>query len=381
MRACSIGLAVQEPHRGAYFSVLNALLALQASEPDRILRALTWEATVTSSLGGIFRRWASSYLRCPQDLRTPRTHLQSRRCIHGAGLLRVHQRELYGSGAALRDAETTLSETTGASWELGTIRTYQSWVAVCVGDLVGLAAMARAHFQDARERGDRYTAINIGEFGYVLHLLAEDRPAAAAALLRECDSILPPTAYRLQQLMGGIGRTWVKLREQRRTLRSIPAHALNYAQMREELSAPYRNLAVWASDVRARAAIGMAEMLLAKGEAAGEHLNIAARDARFLERSSMPHAHGFSKVIRAGLAAFAGNADAAAGALDEAVAIFDSRGMGVFAATARRRLGQLRGGEAGRELVDRAEQFLRDQRVANIEKLTRLYVCGISGPH
>lgn len=380
VRACSIGLSVQEPHRGAYFSVLNALLALEAAEPDCILRALSWEATVTNSLGGGFRRWADTYFAAARKICERRGHPSNRgHLVMGLGCSEFVRGNYTEAARLLQDAETILSETTGASWELGTIRTYQTWVAVCVGDLVGLANMAPAHFKDARERGDCYTAINIGEFAYVLHLLAEDRPTAAAALLRECDGILPSPGYRIQQLMGGIGRTWVEI------YNNDPAAAFrlmdyHYAQMRKNFLHLLENLAVWASDVRARAAVGMAEMLLARGEDAGDYLKIAARDASFLERSLMPHAAGFAKVVRAGIAAVRGNREEAARSLEQAVGVFDSRRMRVFEATARRRLGQLRGGKDGRELVERAEQFLRDQRVANIEKLTRLYVCGIGGP-
>jgi hypothetical protein len=294
----------------------------------------------------------------------------------GLGCAKFIDGDYTESARLLREAETALSETTGASWELGTIRTYQTWVGVCVGDLVGLAVMAPAHFKDARERGDRYTAINIGEFAYVLHLLAEDRPDAAAALLRECDEILKPTAYRLQQLMGGIGRAWLEMYrgDAPAAFRLMEFH---YAQMRKNFLHRLENLAVWASDVRAHAALGTALLLRERGEDTQWHLRIAAHDAAFLERSTMPHGPAFGSVVRAGLAAFAGDREDAARCLERAVTGFEGRGMGVFAATARRRLGQLRGGAGGRELVERAEEFLRGQRVANIESFTRLCTYGI----
>jgi hypothetical protein len=48
--------------------------------------------------------------------------------------------------------------------------------------------------------------------------------------------------------------------------------------------------------------------------------------------------------------------------------------MRLFAAAARRRLGELTGGEEGRSLAAQAERWLAAQGVRNLERMTRLLV-------
>src|SRR5207244_1742579 len=70
-------------------------------------------------------------------------------------------------------------------------------------------------------------------------------------------------------------------------------------------------------------------------------------------------------LLRAGLEECSGHRPEAVRALEEALELFERAGMRLYAAAARRRLGQLLGGDRGRELVAAADAWMAGQGVVN----------------
>ena len=58
---------------------------------------------------------------------------------------------------------------------------------------------------------------------------------------------------------------------------------------------------------------------------------------------------------------------------------FDAAGMGLYAAAARRRLGELLGGDEGQTLVARADAWMRLQRIENPPRMTEMLAPGFRG--
>ncbi len=94
-------------------------------------------------------------------------------------------------------------------------------------------------------------------------------------------------------------------------------------------------------------------------------LRAAEGYARRLDRQRAAWASAMALLIRAGAAAVRGDAAGAVARLTAAVAAYDAVDMGLYAASARRRLGGLLGGEEGRALIAQADAWMTGQGISN----------------
>jgi hypothetical protein len=89
----------------------------------------------------------------------------------------------------------------------------------------------------------------------------------------------------------------------------------------------------------------------------------------------MPWSDGFALLLNAAVAFQEGDRAAAAHRLAAAVDAFDRAGMKMYAAGARRRLGQLQGVN-GRRLVQEAEEWMATQAIRSPPSMTRMIAPG-----
>jgi hypothetical protein len=220
-------------------------------------------------------------------------------------------------------------------------------------------------------------AVNLGQFPYLILLLVQNRPDAAAQLLDECETLWRPRGYQLQVALGGMGRCWLELyrRNGPAAWEVIDRH---WNLLRKNMYHLLENLAIYLGEARARAALLMAEQCVAEGKDPAYYLREARADGRRLRGKKLKHGPVMGLVIEAGVAAMEGNRPQAIALLDEAVPRYEALGQGMLANTAKRRLGQLRGGEEGNRLAAEAEQWLENAGVADIEAMTNFHACGLS---
>ena len=105
-------------------------------------------------------------------------------------------------------------------------------------------------------------------------------------------------------------------------------------------------------------------------------LRKASKDARLLERENLPWSIALAHMIRAGLAATGGVAEAAVEHYAAAAEIFESNGLGLYANAARYRQGELGGGDEGRALVDQAHGWMLEQTVKNPGRMMAMLAPG-----
>lgn len=125
-------------------------------------------------------------------------------------------------------------------------------------------------------------------------------------------------------------------------------------------------------DARARAALAAATSAVDPKP----FLRVAEQDARQLEREREAWVAPLAGLIRAGVAAFGGETLKAARLLEEAAARFDAVDMPLAAAAARRRLGELTNGEAGRTLIEQSDAWMAGQGIVVPAQMTALYAPG-----
>lgn len=94
---------------------------------------------------------------------------------------------------------------------------------------------------------------------------------------------------------------------------------------------------------------------------------------RRLERERMPWPRAEAILLRAGVARIRRRTEDAIALFSKAAESFDTLDMRVVAAVARRRLGELLGGDEGRALILAADAVMTSQGVRNPRCMARLY--------
>jgi hypothetical protein len=132
---------------------------------------------------------------------------------------------------------------------------------------------------------------------------------------------------------------------------------------------------VQATQTRAGAALALAQ---ARPSERARLIAAAERDAQSLEREGRHYARAWAALLRAGVAASRGQRGRALRELGSAIVGFDEADLSLHAACARRRKGEILGGDEGRALIQRADSALRAQDIRDVERWTAMYAPGFS---
>jgi hypothetical protein len=107
-----------------------------------------------------------------------------------------------------------------------------------------------------------------------------------------------------------------------------------------------------------------------------EALALLDSGVSILKKTRVAHAAGWAALLEAGVACEKRQPGRAAERLQTAITTFDTSGMEMVAAAARRRLGQLIGGDAGRAVQATGEAAMGAQRVIDLEATTEMLAPG-----
>ncbi|WP_437816539.1 protein kinase domain-containing protein [Sorangium sp. So ce1078] len=365
MDAChsAASLAVAAPIQSAPFSARHLLLALDAGEPHRLARALTFE-TIHAALRGGRRdggRRAAALLALLEQVAARSPRPEARR-FHGLaeGVAAFARGELERAELLLGQSSAALGayggeSGSGASFAHALLATVL-WLR---GKIPGLAATTADLLAEARERGNRYRETMIRLNGaYLLHLAA-DLPASARATVDAAMERWSRAGYHLQHFREVLARGRIALYEgdAAAALRSVLAGTppligsgmVAIPLVRGELHY-LRALASLAVAVRGGArAVALRAFALA--------------DARALDRRDVFWGPPVAAMIRASVAAQRGRATEAAERMRGAEAALDRLGAALLAAAARRVRGIWLGGDEGRALVASADAWMEARGV------------------
>jgi Predicted ATPase len=370
--AVTIGLARVDNIRAVYFQALHLRLALEAGDPYRVARALAVEAGYSSVGGGPARRRTEAIVQRAEGRSSDLNH------PHLIGLAALAH--TFGSlflgrfRAALEKANEADKQfrerCTGVAWEIDTNQSCLLCAMYYLGDLVQLAPRLNTLLREAEDRGDRYGGWNVA-----------GRPSIVWLAMDDTD-----TAIRINR--SAIDR-WSSERFQSQHLFELLASAQIDLYLGRPVEAWQRVMKSWPAMVHSkiipRVQFVLNEMLhlrarvgLAVAVSTGDRtvLRQVERDATTIIRMGMDWSRPLAQSIRAGLSAIEGDLDASRELLESAVRNFEKAEMLLFAATARRRLGVLTGGDEGVALVSAADTWLRSQLVKIPERITDVLMPG-----
>jgi hypothetical protein len=120
--------------------------------------------------------------------------------------------------------------------------------------------------------------------------------------------------------------------------------------------------------------------LAAAGSGGGDErrlIGVAERLARQISKEGMKWADPLAALIQAGVASLRNEKQAAISLLSRACAGFEEADMKLYAAVARRRLGEITRGMEGQRLTDEADAWMQEQKIKVSAKITRMLAPGI----
>jgi hypothetical protein len=371
------GLGLVDLIRGADFQARHILYALAAGEPTRTARALAFESVFAAAAG----RGSYARMRLLQERATELAEKtddpRALAWVAGAkGFTSLQQGHWKPAHALLVRAEEILRERcTGVGWELASAQIHRLMCLSLLGELSELATRSRRYLRESEDRGDLFssTMFRLGPMASVW--LAEDDPEggrrdAQAALSRWSEK---GSGFHLQHMYGmtaraqyalyvgdGAGATRI-LEEQEPAMRR--AQMMRFSLTRQALREQHaRALVAWAH--------------ASEGSARKELLARVDNDARQLERERSDWSRGLAQLVRAESAMLNGRPDRALPLLKRAEDTLAGADMRIYELCARRRRGELEGGDEGRALVEGADAELRSCGARDPRKVARLCAPG-----
>ena len=360
--------------RGADAQTRHLLLALELGDPVRLARALALEGAyqAVASEGVQSEAWLKPLERAealaermgdPQARGLALSVRSSATFLHGAFRENVR---------VSTEAERILSaECTDVDWELGNARVFRAISQFYLGELKTNFERVAEHIREARERGDHYTYTNLRiAVAHIPYLMANE-PVQAALVLDEALANWSHMNFHIQHLfhLMGIAQTEIYARSGRpytRVMAAWPALTKSLLPRIPFVTHAVRHVRARAAIVQARVERGERELLLRD----------AADSGAKLANSRAPYAAGWGHAARAGVDATRGDQERAIQSLELAEAAFYESDMTLYAAATRYQLGRLLGGERGKELSARAEEWFEAQGVRRPEAFVGMLLPG-----
>ncbi|MGK3998017.1 serine/threonine-protein kinase [Sorangium sp. So ce1024] len=372
--SAAMGLAIVDPTRGADFQARNLLLSLKAGEPYRVTRALAFEATYLAVDGGPSASRVADLLSTAGSIaaRIGRPHALGLVGFVGGVTATLFGRWQQGV-ADLDRADTIFRERcTGVTWERSWAHTFSVWALWYGGETREFIRRVPMYLQAADERGDRYLATSLRSSQSNAYWLLGDDPDAAQRQAQDAIRSWSKAGFQLQSYFDLVARAHIGLYRGE----GEATHRL-FAEQRSgiESSLVLRIQAVRIIITHLRACAALAAASDAPSDAEPLHEE-ALRAARKLDAEHMPWADPLAASVRAAVAASRGEPEAALQSLADAVRGFESAGMALYAAAARRRHGELLQGDEGRAAVAAANAWMQDQGIVSPDRITRMLLPG-----
>jgi serine/threonine protein kinase/tetratricopeptide (TPR) repeat protein len=356
--------------RGSDFQARNLLLALEAGEPYRVARALAAEACAAATEGGRGRERTDKLLAAAAAAAKSFDDPYTQGWLELANVFATY---LDGRWRACHDAcvraEKAFSRCVGAWWELGTAQLYATLSLFWLGDVAAQWVRAERTLRQGKERGDLSTVVNACAGFCGLPWLAHDEPAVVRREIDESMGRWSRRGFLLAHYWEVIGRAHIAMYEGD----GPGAYALvtqRWPALARSLLQRCQLILVESHFLRGRVALAHAATLGAASPERGRLTREAEEDAQTIEAEHMAYATPLGWLLRAGAHALRGEDAAAARLYGSAARAFVTNEMALFSAVARRRHGELVGGEAGIAEIAEADAWMATQEIARPDRIT-----------
>jgi len=376
----SEGLGLADTIRGADFQARRTLLALRAGEAKRVARSLAMEGAYRAAQGGralaSARELVERARRITDRVRDPDLDgfvtFTEGGISYFAGQFKV-------SVERFAAAEAIFLELSGATWGLNNARLFQLVSLRYMGAFEQRQRLFDVYVRDAARRGDLYAETSIRRAVNAVWL-ARGLPEAARSDLSRTSWSPPEGGFHLQH--------WYEIQAWSELALYEGKVAARFDELRPSFDLLARSLLPRVQIVRVLSQWLLGRMLLAVGHRAGSDrrraLAEAARIARRLVRKErIGYATVFGHLIEAAVQAQSGDRTAgvenAVAALRRAEVAATSNAMQHLAIAARRRIGELLGGDEGTRLVTEADAWAEEEGIVEPNRMIEVVAPGFQG--
>jgi len=370
------GLGAVDLVRGADFHCRHLLLALKAGEPFRVARAMAFETAQSVSPGGRTRERGLLLAERAQELAQRVGHPHAIGLSIWAGGIAAYLGGQWKRGAELceRSAEILRDQCTGVAWELGMAQRFMLSALLYLGEVGEVARRVPSLLATALDQGNLFFATDLRTRMNLVWLAADD-PDGARAQVIEALKAWPHEGFHLQHYSAMLALTQLELYTNDADVAWKHLQG-QWKLLQKSMLLHNQVLRIEAMHLRGRAALGSAGN---SGLSAGEkesRLKTAEKVVQRIAKERVLWADGFVGMLRAGIAHYRGDRSSVIALLTRATENFEHADMNLYAAAARRRLGEIVGGERGQELITDADAWMERQKIKNPEKLTRMLAPG-----
>ena len=373
----AMGLVMVDTFRSMDFSARFLQEALALGEPWRVSRAFALEADFLAVQAKTARAEAL-LLRLEELTRQIATPQAQAQLLTTRGMIQFlcHNRWREALAAFTEAIAIFCAHEARHGFELDTVGLFCCWALYYLGELGELGRRVPTLVASAMRGGDRYAAVTY-RTAFAVHRLFRDEPAEAE---REVDDALASWstggAFQMQHLFGMLSRCDAAV------YRGEPAAALPLVEAsraplaRSMLDRAPANAMLLRSTL-GRLAVACGAQAPAGSAARRRAAAEARKHARDLLRSPTPGGRAPVGVLLAGAAELDGDVDGAIAELRRTLPLLEAIDLNLYAYGARRRLGQLVGGDEGAALVAAADDAMTRQGVARPDKLAAMIAPGV----
>ncbi len=363
-------LAVVDVIRANAFQTLNFRLSLDAGEPYRIARSLALDAGFVSTMGVAQEPRVTALLETAKNLSAQIDN------PHAAGMhLLACGISSYEMGAIRRSqeyceaAEELLrTQCSGVPWELASARLFGSWSRYRLGDIQFLVDRVPALEREAAERGDLYgkLAMTLGCPRIAMTLVTDD-PGAQKAVAEEAIASWPGDWYQVQHYWADYSLVHIELYADQPELAWLRIERV-WPLLQKTLLLRVEEVLIYMSEVKARIALALA----LRTRTPQRYLALVEKVAKHLTRRPIPWCAAMAALLRAQVAALAGDREREYALLVEAQAGFQVSELAAYDVVTRLRIGVLAGGKVREEQFAYAAGWATTACVASLGGLTRV---------
>jgi len=369
------GLGMVDLIRGADFQSRHLLLALRAGEIYRVARAMAFEVAQIASRGGQTRERVNQLMERTEALAKRTAH------PHAIGLaLWARGMSAYLVGhwketveLCERAVEVLRDQCTGVTWELTIAHRFMLSSLMFLGEMVEVSRRVPQLLSAALEQGNLFAATDLRTRMNPIWLAADDPDRARDEVIAALTT-WPRKGFHLQHYSSLVALAQIEL--------YTGDYEVAWKHIEGQIKPLEKSMLLRIQGLRIEALYLRARLALASaaGSERDRRLQIAESLARSIARENMPWSNPLAMLIHAGLARRHGDDSQAAALVSQAIEGFEKSDMKLYAATARRRLGEILGGDGGSELITQADDWMSKQEIKNPAAVANLMAPGFIEP-
>ena len=373
----SAGIGTSDMVSGFDLLLGSVLVALEAGEPLRLIRALSLHAGFASMAGQSQAERSERELKLCQELSARTGSVpRARAIITLSDAIRHYNLGLWSEalGRYVEAERILVEQCHGLNWELSFARTGRLWTWMSAGDSVRLQEDAPLILEDAVQRGDLVTATNVATHPLPYAQILSGRPALARETCEQWLARWTHHGFGLQRALGLVATAYSWLYEDK------PQAAFDLLEGQWSLLVrsgllrlPSSSAFLW--DARARVLILAAQS--SHGERRRKLVRTAKQALRKIESIGSPSGPAHAAHIRGALHALRGEGPSAIAEMESAARLFELCGMKIYAAAARRRLGEWTGGDRGSEWIAAADAFMQSEKIPDPRAAARMHIAEV----